>query len=91
MSQTVTNRITGESLTVYLELGEDLWLINESGEIEHVKRDHLPVDRWCFDGFHGAGDDIPRITIDFKFPPPLTGLLELFGRTYNFSTERTAP
>lgn len=91
MSQTITNRLTGETLTVYLELGDDLWLLNQAGEIEHVEREHLPADRWCFEGAHGAGDDIPRITINCKFPTPLAGLLELFGRTYNFSTERTAP
>jgi hypothetical protein len=91
MSQTITNRLTGETLTVYLELGDDLWLRNEAGDIEHAERAQLPADRWHFEGVRGAGDDIPRIAINHKFPPPLTGLLELFGRTYNFSTERTAP
>ncbi|QIB08999.1 hypothetical protein GZ982_30080 (plasmid) [Pseudomonas fluorescens] len=48
MSQIVTNRLTGESLTVYLELGDELWLCNAAGEIEHVQRDQLPGDRWAF-------------------------------------------
>jgi hypothetical protein len=68
MSQTITNRITGETLTVYLELGDDLWLRDEGGEIEHVERAHLPAERWCFDGTRNAGDDVPRTTLRLDFP-----------------------
>jgi hypothetical protein len=68
MSQTIVNRLTGETLSVYLDLGDDLWLCNEAGDIEHAQRAHFPLERWRFDGARDAGDNIPRVAIRIDFP-----------------------
>lgn len=55
----VVNRSTGERLTVELEIGQSLWLLNDQGVIEKVDRAQLPAERWqiveadpadCWDG-----------------------------------------
>lgn len=55
----VVNRATGERLTVELEIGQSLWLLNDQGAVERVERSQLPAERWqilaadpgdCWDG-----------------------------------------
>lgn len=69
MSQTVTNLLTGETLTVQRECGNELWLRNGAGEIEHALREHLPAERWRFDGASEPHKRQPRIVMVVDFPP----------------------
>lgn len=59
MTVAVQNRKTGEELLVLLEIGDDLWLRNDRGETERARRQHFPLERWCFIGEHPAVDDVP--------------------------------
>lgn len=59
MSQSIVNRVTGETLTVELELGEDVWVRNERGDIEQALRSHFPLERWHFVGTLESVDDVP--------------------------------
>lgn len=59
MSKAIVNCVTGETLTVELELGEDLWLRDEYGDIEQAKRNHFPLERWRFVGSSEVVDDTP--------------------------------
>ena len=63
MSKAIVNRVTGEALTVELELGEDLWLRDEHGDIEQAKRNHFPLERWRFVGSYEVVDDTPVMTM----------------------------
>lgn len=63
MTTAIVNRMDGEVLHVELELGGQLWLRNESGQVEKVKVEHLPLERWAFEGAGANVDDLPvRIT-----------------------------
>lgn len=59
MSTSIVNRVTGEVLTVELELGEDVWVRNEHGDIEQAKRVHFPLERWRPMGTLEGGTDVP--------------------------------
>lgn len=76
MSKQVINRLTGEELKVELELGEDLWLRNEHGEIEHALRIHLPLERWRFVGTLPTVDDVPLLAVAPAFPQAAYGALQ---------------
>lgn len=67
----MTNLLTGETLFVVRVEGEELWLRNEAGEIEHALRDQLPAERWCFDDAPSARTSHPRIAATFDFPAGL--------------------
>lgn len=59
MSKEIVNRLTGEVLTVELELGERLWVSSPMGEVVPAMRAHFPLERWRFVGTSASIDDIP--------------------------------
>lgn len=86
MSQTVTNLVNGETLTVERECGHELWLRNGAGEIEHALREHFPAERWRFDGASDPDAIHPRLAAVFDFPAAPVELFQLKP-----AAARTAP
>lgn len=81
VSQTLTNLQTDEELIIVRVQGDELWLRNEAGEIEHALRDHLPAERWRLSD--PSKESVMAVVFEFPAPPP-----ELFQ--FN-PTARTAP
>ncbi|WP_426237551.1 hypothetical protein [Pseudomonas sp. TWP3-2] len=59
----MTNLVTDEELIVVRVQGDELWLRNEAGEIEHALREHLPAERWRLNNINRQ-----RVAVVFEFP-----------------------
>lgn len=68
VSQTLTNLQTGEELIIARVQGDELWLRNEAGELEHALRDHLPAERWRLNDVSKAS--LMAVVFEFPAPPP---------------------